>query len=295
MNSPHRNKSYGLMRINSCRNLSRHERQHQAEKQGQSLLSDFSDSIKVIEQGNRNRAEASKQQGRSHYYIDKHPIQQPLEQKPYHKGHRYLFTFWYDGQQPILGADSVSRFGKYRTIPKARFNYHEDKAIIFTLPHSFAVWITHPKGSRTAEELVEARQAARRVAQSFSRKHGIAITSEKQAGFSEHTVENKPLDNLIRPLPMEEPELAKEELGLSINQTSHRNKVEWTGKSAKERVMILERLLDADVLEKIDTIEQGVGALSEGQGRIMKELERRRVRKAKPEVPTIPYEGGDYV
>lgn len=220
------------------------------------------------------------EQRRPDYYIDKqamNSVQQPLgEAKPYHKGHRYLFTFGYEGQQPILGSDSVSKFGNRGSITKARFNYHEDKAIVFSYPHSLLIWITHPKGDRTAKELAEARKSAWRVANSFSRKHGIAILSEKEAGFSEHTVEDKALDRVIRPLPMEEPELAKERLGLSINQTSHKNKVEWTGKPAKERVMALERLLDTDILGKIDVIEQGVGALSEGQGRILKELERRR-------------------
>jgi len=268
-------------------------RTHQAEKQGQLTLSEFSVSIK----GNRTGViEPSDSQRRSYNYIDKHLIQQPLGQKPYHKGHRYLFVFKYDGIQPQYGADSITKFGRYGTITKARFNYSEDKAIVFSLPHSLMIWIRHPKGARTAEELVEARQTARRVAESFSRKHGIAITSEKNAGFSEHTVENKPLDNLIRPMVQEEPTLAKAELGLSINQTSHRNKVEWTGKPAKERVMALERLLDTNVLEKIETIEQGVGALSEGQGRILKELERRRgrVRRGEAPLPIKPMSKDDW-
>jgi hypothetical protein len=248
--------------------------------EGQATLNQFY-------KGNRTGViETPIEQRRGDYYMDTHPIQQPLGSvKPYHKGHRYLFVFRYDGQQPIHAADSVSTFGKYGTITKARYNYHEDKAIVFSYPHSLLVWITHPKGDRTAQELAEAHKSAWRVAESFSRKHGIAITSEKDAGFSEHTIENKPLDSLIRPIVLEEPELAKEKLGLSINQTSHKNKVEWTGKPAKERVMELERLLDADILGKIDTIEQGVGALAEGQGRIMKELERRRSRVRRGESP----------
>lgn len=191
------------------------------------------------------------------------------EPKSYHKGHRYLFVFRYEGVQPIHNADSLSKFGRFGTITKARFNYSEDKAIVFSLPHSLLIWIKHPVGSRTQEELAQAHRTAWKVAESFSRKHGIQITSEKEAGFSEHTVENKPLDGLIRPIVVEEPILAKERLDLSINHTSHKDKVEWTGRSAKERVMTLERLLDTDLLEKIDTIEQGVGAISEGIAKLI--------------------------
>ena len=102
--------------------------------------------------------------------------------------------------------------------------------------------------------MVEARKTAWRVADSFSRKHGIEITSEKQAGFSEHTVENKQLDGLIRPIVVEEPILAKERLDLSINHTSHKDKVEWTGKTAKERVIAFEHLLD-DPITKSDFVQ----------------------------------------
>ena len=207
--------------------------------------------------------------------------------KQYHKGHRYLFIFKYEGPQPMRSADSTSKFGRYGTTTQARFNYSEDKAIIFSLPHTLKVWIKHPSGNRTAEELAAARKSAWQVAESFSRKHGIQITSEKEAGFSEHTVESKPLDGLIRPIVLEEPILAGERLGLSINHTSHKNKVEWTGKPAKERVMALERLLDTDVLDKIDTIEQGVGTISEGMAKL--------INGKKPEAELVKeYNGRDY-
>jgi hypothetical protein len=229
----------------------------------QTTLSQF---IKVMDGDNGNSQEATS----AHYYIDKHLIQQPLGSvKQYHKTHRILFTFWYDGMQPIRGADSVSYLGNKKSVAKAKFLYSEDKAIVFSYPHALLIWIKHPVGSRTQEELAQAHRTAWKVAESFSRKHGIQITSEKEAGFSEHTVENKPLDGLIRPIVVEEPILAKERLDLSINHTSHKDKVEWTGRSAKERVMTLERLLDTDLLEKIDTIEQGVGAISEGIAKLI--------------------------
>jgi hypothetical protein len=211
--------------------------------------------------------------------------------KQYHKGHRYLFVFRYEGPQPIRSADAVGSWGRYGTVKQARFNYSEDKAIVFSLPHTLKIWIKHPDGSRTAKELATARRTAWQVAESFSRKYGIQILSEKSPNFSEHTVENKPLDNLMRPMVQEEPELAKKKLGLSVNQTSHKNKVEWTGKTAKERVMALEKLLDTDVLAKIETIEQGVGAIAEGQERII----RRLARPKKPKLEqSKPYDGVDY-
>jgi hypothetical protein len=262
MNSPHR-----------------YNRQNQAEKHGQAILSNWNNnSMKVIEIGHRKVIEnipaaTSESMNTSNKTVIA-SLQQPLEPKPIHKGHRYLFVFQYEGVQPIHNADSVSSWGRYGTVKQSRFNYHEDKAIVFALPHALKIWIKHPSGNRTAKELAEAHQSAWRVAQSFIHKHGIAITSEKSAGFSEHTIESKPLDNLIRPTVVQEPELAKKELGLSINQTSHKNKVEWTGKPAKERVIVLERILDGHLEERLEKVELGLEKVCSTMDKVVGILER---------------------
>jgi hypothetical protein len=188
----------------------------------------------------------------------------------WHKSHRYLFVFEYSGIQPTRGNNSFARVGRYKTIPQAKFNYNEDKVIIFTLPRTLKVWVKHPSGIKTKEQLIAARAIAREVVASFARKHGIAIDKEREAGFSEHTIEAKPLDRVIRPVVAQEPELAKERLGLSLNLTSHKNKIEWTGKTAKERVLTLEHILDRDDLatkgdlaETMQAVKELTGALRE--------------------------------
>jgi len=180
----------------------------------------------------------------------------------WHKSHRYLFVFEYSGIQPTRGNNSLARVGRYKTIPQAKFNYNEDKVIIFTLPHTLKVWVKHPAGTKTKEQLIAARAIAREVVASFAHKHGIALTKEREAGFSEHTIEAKPLDRVIRPAVLQEPELAKERLGLSLNLTSHKNKVEWTGKAAKDRVMALERLLDKEDLATKADLDRATEALN---------------------------------
>jgi hypothetical protein len=180
----------------------------------------------------------------------------------YHKSHRYLFIFDYSGPQPTRGSDRFARVGRYRTTPQARYDYSEDKAIVFTLPNVLKIWIKHPEGIKTTEQLINARKTAWAVSNSFAHKHGIAILKERTAGFSEHTVESKPLDRVIlRPIVENQPELAKEKLGLSINQTSHKNKVEWTGPKAKERVMYLEYILDGGLARDMVEIKDTLGEL----------------------------------
>jgi hypothetical protein len=230
-------------------------RTRQAKKPGQTTLLEFYDlHSEVIEKV----IETTPSERRGYEYINKNiinsvdSVQQPLL-KPIHKGHRYLFIYSYEGPQPIRNADSVSLWGRYRTVKQAKFYYYEDKTIIFTLPHTLKVWVMHPKGERTVKELMEAREIARRVVKSFVRKYGIKILKEKNAGFSEHTVEDKALDSILRPIVQAEPEISKEHLGLSINQTSHKNKVEWTGKSAKERVMAIEWWLDEGIASYTET------------------------------------------
>jgi len=204
----------------------------------------------------------------------------------WHKSHRYLFIFQYKGAQPTRHA-KISKIGRYRTVIQAKFEYPEYKAIVFALPKTIKIWVKHPKGTKTKEQLTRAHRIAWEVAESFSRKHGIAIMNEREAGFSEHTVERKALDSRIRPVVEQAPELAKERLGLSINQTSHKGRVEWTGKRAKQRVMALERMLDGGV----DEILHDLGLLMEGQTRQF-DLWRALAKSLKKPEPPDMKDGG---
>jgi hypothetical protein len=137
------------------------------------------------------------------------------------------------------------------------------KALVFTLPHTLKIWIKHPKGTKTTEQIIEAHGKARQLAQEFSRKHGIKILEERESRFSEHTIEQKRLDNLVRPVVLEEPALAGEKLGISINQTSHKGKVEWTGRKAKDRVMAFEYMLDGGLARDLAEIKDTLGQIVE--------------------------------
>ena len=168
----------------------------------------------------------------------------------WHRSHRNYFGFEYSGPHPTRGG-TISHVGRYHTTPQARFEYPEYKTLIFALGHALKVWVKHPGGIKTVDQFVNARRTARTAVSDFARKHGIIITKEKGAGFSEHTVENKALSRFLDPLLQEEPDLCRTKLGLTVNLTSHKKKKEWTdrewapGKSrAKDRVMGLEYILD---------------------------------------------------
>jgi hypothetical protein len=176
------------------------------------------------------------------------PITTLKDSVKWHSSHRYLFKFEYSGPQPTRGG-IISKFGRTRNTIRAKFEYSEYKAIVFALPRSLLIWIKHPSGTKTVEQLIEARRLARLAAADMAQKHGLTNLREREAGFSEHTIEQKNLDGLVRPVVEAEPEAAKERLGISINQVSHKDKVEFTGTKAKERVMQLERWLDGREFE----------------------------------------------
>lgn len=184
------------------------------------------------------------------------------------RSHRLLFTYRYSGTQPLNGSNSLAKVGRYKTIPQARYNVPEFKAIIFTLPKRLKIWIKHPEGVKAVEQIIQARKTAWLAVQQFARKHKIEVFDEQAKRFSEHTIEQKRLDRAIRPIILENQELAKEQLGLTINHTSHKNKIHFEGRNARARVMKLEWLLDRDeIATKEDLIPLGstLEALQKGQ------------------------------
>jgi len=174
----------------------------------------------------------------------------------WHKSHRNLFVFEFEGSQPTRGG-KLSRFGWKPRSPnapvKAKYNFPEENCLAFTTKHTIMIWAKHPKGVKTVEQLIEARARARRVAETMASKHALTNLKEREAAFSEHTVEQPTLDKLLRPLVVLAPELCKEKLGLTENHTSHPGKLEFTDRDrqpeqlrAKDRVLKLEHILDKD-------------------------------------------------
>jgi hypothetical protein len=178
----------------------------------------------------------------------------------YHAAHRLAFTFEYSGIQPTIG--KRSKFGRYSKTYRYRTDYPEYSARVFAYPRSLLVWIKKPKGTRTVEQLIEARRLARECVNSIAFKHRLTLMREKGAGFSEHTIEDKALDRVIRPLVKEEPDLMRERCGITENLTSHRKKLEHTDRDrrpeqprAKDRVMALEDILYGKAATKDDIKE----------------------------------------
>jgi len=160
----------------------------------------------------------------------------------------------------VLGKESS--FGRYGTLKKYKGIYPEYKAIVFSYTRALLIWIKHPKGKKTVEQLIEARKLARQCAKSIAFKYRLTNLRAKRTGYSEHTVENKRLDKAIRPLIEKEPKLMKERCGITINKTSHKNKIEHTDRDhtpekprAKDRVMELEDILYGKVAKKDDITE----------------------------------------
>lgn len=230
----------------------------------QSSLSDFSDiggSKKGVKGGSKKRPINTSPQAEA-VLLNTSERTSPHDPIQWHRTHRCLYVFDFEGVQPTRGAEKVSRVGPTQSIPQAKYPYPEGKALIFTLPGTLKIWIKHPKGTKTVEQIVGAHETARRLAQEFARKHGIAVLGERESRFSEHTIESKPLDRLIRPIVAEEPEFAKEKLGLSVNQTSHKGKVEWTGRKAKDRVMGLEWILDGGINREFESVKETLTTMS---------------------------------
>lgn len=175
----------------------------------------------------------------------------------YHKSHRFAFSFEYSGTQPV--SNVVSYFGRKGTIKKYRLDYPEYKAIVFTYPKALLLWIKHPPGTKTVTQLINARKLARACVQSITKKYRLHRIKEGRTGFSEHTVENRYLDKLLRPLVEKEPELIRSKCGITINKTSHKGKLEHTDRErvdpmppAKDRVNELERVLYGKTATKED-------------------------------------------
>lgn len=206
---------------------------------------------KVIEMGNPNEEK-------------KAPITTLIKHPRYHRAHRFAFSFSFSGKQPIL--EVSSKFGRYGTLVKYKGSYPEYKALVFSYPKALLIWIKHPKGVKTVEQLIEARKLAQGCAEQLARKHGLTQLTAKRTGYSEHTVENKRLDKTLRPLAEKEPDLMRERCGITENKTSHRGKLEHTDRDkvpgqfkAKDGVMALEEILYGKTATKEDIRELAEG------------------------------------
>lgn len=204
--------------------------------------------------------------------------------------HRNYFGFSFVGPQPTRGADSLARVGRKHTTPQARFEFPEYRVVVQTMPHSLKVWAKHPRGVKTPEQEAEGLGRALEVARIMARKHGLAELRLVKIGFSEHTVEQGHLDRLLRNLIAQEPELCEKLLGMTVNQTSHKGKVEITDRDkpherppAKERVKALEYWLDRGMTENVNSL----GRLEEAAVKQF-ELLSRLVKLFEPKAPEEP-------
>lgn len=216
-------------------------------------------------------------------------VQQTLgsvPQKPDHLMHRKLQTFYYSGPQPSRGGEA-HYWGKKRNIPNYSFPYPEYKAQVVSMAQCFKVWIHHPPGIKTAEQVFEAHTLAWKCALDFARKHGVRILRWNPAQFSEHTVENSALDAFLRPIVEANPDLCDRKLGLVIDKSHtwpkrrgqpRKYKLEWR-KGPKtegpvpeyERVMKIEWLSGHgfdDLMATLQELRAGNATVLDAQGKI---------------------------
>lgn len=207
-------------------------------------------------------------------------------EKPVHLMHRKLQTFYYSGPLPSRGGE-VHYWGRHRNIPRYVFEYPEYKARVVAMSKCFKVWIHHPPGIKTADQVFEAHTLAWKCALDFARKHGVRILRWNPAQFSEHTVENSALDAFLRPIVEANPDLCDRKLGLVIDKSHtwptrrgqpRKYKLEWRkGKLTEgpipeyERVMKIEWLSGHgfdDLMATLQELRAGNATVLDAQGKI---------------------------
>lgn len=264
-------------------------RTHQADKHGQLTLADWNRS--TIKDTIKDTIKSTPILREVNGYIDNDTItnnnsssirigrepQSELEQTELgrlpalHDCHRLRWIYSYLGAQPVRDAFAAQPFFRDGSGKQAEYHWTRTSTIQ-TWPRKtegrkkFHIWIHHPqigKGRTEPQQLVWAKQECWRIVGEFSRKFGLAdLKMEDEPDWAEWIVKNQALDSTLRPIIEEQPELAKAELGLSINKTSHPGKVEWTGRDATRKIMELRYLL-TDGLEELKSL---MPTISEMQG-----------------------------
>jgi hypothetical protein len=152
-----------------------------------------------------------------------------------HSTHRILLSMPYTGTQPEAGATRIKPFGRYGTARQIIFK--QGDLTIVAYRKKLNVWVHKPKGTRTAEQLLEAKVAGYRALVAFARRHTLTLEGYlNRVLFSHHVIENEALNAAMKDLLTAYPEI-EARMGSKVCNTSHKGKVEHEGKARPDRVI----------------------------------------------------------
>lgn len=149
--------------------------------------------------------------------------------KQVHSSHKIKFSVSYEGSQPISGALAVKKFGRTGTARQAIYKYSGGLTII-TFKKKLNIWVHHPKGISTNEQMINAKANAYMMVLQFAKEYDLKITTTIEKVIqSHHVIENKDLNELLKPIFSKYKYEIKEQIGSAICQTSHKGKIEHEG------------------------------------------------------------------
>jgi len=151
-----------------------------------------------------------------------------------HSTHRILLSMPYAGTQPEAGG-IIKPFGRYGTARQVI--YKEGDITIVVYRKKLNVWVHRPKGTRTQEQLIEAKVMGYRALVAFARRHTLTLEGYlNRVLYSHHVVENEALNAAMKDLLTAYPEI-QARIGSKICNTSHKGKVEHEGRARPDRII----------------------------------------------------------
>jgi hypothetical protein len=209
-------------------------RTHQAEKHRQATLSDFIDpitdpivtpietppSVHVDTMDTYNHTPTPP--SNSVQSVQSEQMQETLEPiRKLHQGHKYQYTFHYEGAQPIPKDAKVSPHGRTGSHKQAVFDWTAREKVQTFPGGTLMITIFHPEGQRTPAEADDAFNRASACMKQIARKFGLAGWKMVKRSHSEHIVKDLGIDRALRPLVKAEPKLFRERVGL-VHDNSHK-------------------------------------------------------------------------
>lgn len=203
---------------------------------------------------------------------------EPVNRDRVHSTHRILLSMPYSGEQPVRGATHVKTFGRYRTALQSV--YRSGSVTVVAFKKKLNVWVHEPPGGRTPEQVLQAKVMGYRALRTFAQKHNIALEGYlERVLLSHHVVEDKALNDALKPIFEKYGEEIEARIGSKICQSTHPDKVEHEGKARQDRIVqgkdVASGLeyLTLDMPPKIETIERALSGFDEYNRNIKLHLE----------------------
>ncbi|QLJ53515.1 MAG: hypothetical protein Sv326_1340 (plasmid) [Candidatus Fermentimicrarchaeum limneticum] len=207
-------------------------RTHQAEKQGQTILPLFNTPITdpivtpietppsvhvdTMDTYKHTPTPASS----SVQSVQSVQMQETLEPaRKLHQGHKYQYTFHYQGAQPIPKDAHVSPHGRTGSHKQAIFDWTAREKVQTFPGGTLMITIFHPEGQRTPAEADDAFNRASACMKQIARKFGLINWKMVKRSHSEHIVKDLGMDRALRPHVKADPKLFRERVGLVLDNT----------------------------------------------------------------------------